>query len=1070
MSTNRKRDFAAPAGQAGGQTVHLELPDGSGMSFERRDFLRIGAAASAAAGLAGCAPEKEEILPRPDRPEEARVGQALDYPTTCFACSAQCGVLARAREGRVIKLEGNSDHPINRGNLCARGQASVLDLYDADRLRTSKLVSRSKVPDLDLSNEAIDEKIATALVGKDGKKPRVCVLTGALPGNAMQALVSDFVGMFPDSEHVEWEPLAPITETIAEAAQRCYGQRVVPQYRLRRASFIVGFGTEFLDTSLSPVQLARSFAGRRRPDHRRGMSKFWAFEGRMSLTGSNADRRIKVRTSDLADVALAVAHTVIVEKKFGPLAGQSAFADALKEFAASAVAARVGIAVEAITQTAELLIKETRRSLVIGGGPASTGPSGLALEIAINLLNSALENDGRSVVHQRPAYLSSSTYGNFQRLVHEMRNGKVDVLIMHGTNPVYSAPQVLGFEEAMTHVPVVIDIADRMDETARKTDLVCAGAHFLECWSDAAPATGVVAVAQPAMRPVGAMRGLGDCLISWAGKVFADKAPTLFTASKQAAEKNAVPSPTYHFIRQHWKDIFQPRTDRSPDFETFWNDVLHAGMLIPKSVEPSSGDRRFLSSALSLPKREGGKAGQLEVALFAPIGLYDGRQGNNGWLLEYPDPVTRMTWDCPVGLSRPTMKKLGLKNGDVCEVKVGDWKLRMPAVEIPGQHDDVASVPFGWGRPYAGVVGGGLGQNGFHLLAASETGPQFAGHAVSVQKTGQHVELAIPQGEKVIDLGLRPLIPYTKKSEYDADPKSGTERPHGDWSIWPGHKYPETRWAMAVDLSKCTGCGACTIACQAENNIPTAGRKGVLTGREMHWIRVDRYHCAPTPRSAKTQEEVRAAEEVREKLKQNDSWMDEPEVLYQPLMCQHCENAPCETVCPVGATNHSSDGLNVQAYNRCVGTRYCSNNCPFKARRFNWFDYSKDQSNFLTRLFKSDLPQIAAMNSRWPLPLKNNPEVTVRSRGVMEKCTFCVQRIEVGRGHAKDEDRKIRDGDVVTACMQTCPTRAIHFGNMVDETSDVARLRKSPRALTMLDEQKLGTSVTYLTKVRNDES
>lgn len=1068
MSTNRKRQAVPFAERTDDPTVHVELPDGTGMSFDRRDFLRLGAAASAAAGLAGCAPEQEEILPHSDRPEEARVGFPLDYATTCFNCPSLCGVLARSREGRVVKLEGNPQHIINRGKLCARGQAAVLDVYDADRIRAARMVSRGKVPPLELSNKAMDEKIALALAAKEGKLPRVRVLTGALSGNAMQALVNTFVALFPEGAHVAWEPLAPIEETIGKAAELCFGDSLVPRYRLRRANVIVGFGAEFLDAGMLPMQMSRSFAARRHPSHGDGMSKFWAFEGRMSLTGSNADRRIKVRSSQLADVAFAVAHAVLVGKKHGELAGRSEIIDALKDYAPDAVAQRVGIGADVIVKTAELLVAEAGRSVVVAGGSASTGSAGLALEVAVNLLNEALGNHGKTVMH-RPSSGALSEYGAMMKLVHDMRSGLVDVLIMHDTNPVFAAPPVLGFEEALTHVPLVIDIADRMDETALKSDLVLPSAHFLECWSDAAPVAGIVAVAQPAMQPVGAMRGVGDCLISWARMAFAEGAGALSVASKAAAEKGAVQSPTYHFIREHWRETFYPTTEVESDFDTFWRDLLHAGLLIPKRPDPSVLGT-FQASALVLPKGEAGKAGELELTLFAPHGLYDGRQANNAWLLEYPDPVTRVTWDCPVGLSRQRMKQLGLQNGDVCEVTVGAWKLAMPAVEIPGQHDDVASVPLGWGRPQAGLVGGGLGQNGYHLQHTSEHGPQLAGHAVQIKKTGKHVDLAIPQGEKAIDLGLRPLIPYATLTQFKEDPKAGTERPPGAWSIWPGHAYPETRWGMSIDLSKCTGCGACTIACQAENNIPTAGRKGVLSGREMHWIRVDRYHRVPTPRTVKTPDEVRAAQALREKLAQDESWKDDPEVLYQPLMCQHCENAPCETVCPVGATNHSTDGLNVQAYNRCVGTRYCANNCPFKARRFNWFDYGKDQSNLFTRLFHSELTRIAAMNSRWPLPYKNNPEVSVRSRGVMEKCTFCVQRIEVGRGRAKDEERKIQDGDVVPACAQTCPTAAITFGNLVDERSEVTRLRNSSRALTMLDEQKIGSAVTYLTKVRNDES
>jgi len=1049
-------------------TVQVELPDGTSLRLGRRDFMRIGAVAAAAAGIAGCAPEQERILPRVHRPEEARPGLPLNYATACQSCPAGCGVVARAREGRVVKVEGNAEHPVNRGALCARGQASVLDLYDPDRARSSMLVARGKAPPVTMSPEAVDQAVTDALKKANGGKPRVAVLTGSIQGPAMRSLLTDFVELFASARVVEWEPLGSMTETIQAAQELCYGKRLIPQYRLDRADVIVSFGAEFLDTGLSPVQLARYFAKRRRPEDPRGMSLFWVFEGRMSLTGSNADHRVRVRPSHLADVAMALANAVLVERKFGPLAGREDVTKPLAGFGVDAVAARTGVDAGAIRAAASDLIKHASRGVVMGGGAASTGPSGLALEIAVNLLNSALGNDGPTVDWVRPSMQAAGPFGDLAELVHELRGGKYDALIIWGANPVYSAPPVLGFAEAMAHVPLVVSIADRLDETSRQADYLVAAAHWLEAWTDVAPLWGIIGVGQPAMQPVGAMRGLGDVLASWASLLGATGA--LADATAQAAGKDAVPSAAYHYIKRYWREHVFPSAGVDKEFEEFWRDVLHRGVLVPETYPAPGAPREFAASALALPSWEAGKQGELELALHAPHGMYDGRSGNNGWLLEYPDPVTKITWDAWVGLSPRRMKAIGLIDGDVCEVKAAGYSVWVPAVSIPGQHDDVASVPLGFGRTAAGVVGNDIGANAFTLALMTARGPQLAGQVVTVRKAGWHVELAIPQGEKTIDLSERPLIPLATLGEFRKDPKAGTERPEGDWSIWPRHEYPDVRWGMAVDLSACIGCGACTIACQAENNIPTAGRKGVRRGREMHWLRVDRYHVMPvSPRKARTRAELEAQTASREKAKADPTWLDNPVVVAHPLMCQHCENAPCETVCPVGATNHSNDGLNVQAYNRCVGTRYCSNNCPFKARRFNWFDYSRDRDNWFSRLFEAEMPKLAAMNNRWPLQLRYNPEVTVRSRGVMEKCTFCVQRIAVGRGKAKDENRKIKDGDVVPACAETCPTQAIKFGNLSDPTSEVAKLRASPRGLTMLDEQKVGSSVTYLTKVRNDE-
>jgi len=1057
-----------------GGRARLRLPDGSKIDLERRDFLRLSAAASATAalggGAAGCAAEPEHILPRTLRPEPVRIGQPLHYATTCLACPGGCGIVATTRQGRVVKVEGNAAHPLNRGVLCARGQATVLDLYDPDRIRKSLLQARGKQAPLSLSAEQLDARVVAALQ-RVQKTNRVRLLTGAMSGWAMRGLVKDFLAAFPGARHVAWEPLAALVQNRIQARRQAYGGGPRTGYDFyhhpERADLIVALGAEFLDAAPSSMQMAQAFGERRHPDAGGGMSKLWVFEGRMSLTGSNADRRFRVRPSQLGDVALALAHAILVEQRHGPLGAEPLLARHLAPFAPDAVATRTGVAVDALRDVARGLVEAAGKSLVIAGGSASSGDAGLRLELAVNLLNTALGNDGVTVDHDLPSYRHAAD-ASLSELTEELRQGQVEVLIIHGTNPVFSAPPELGFAEALGHVGVVVVISDRVDETAQLADLVAAATHPLESWGDVEPALVLRGVVQPAMRPLGEMRSLGDWLAAWALTV--DASGRLVQAKRATEPEGAVSSATYHYIREFWRREVHPAWAHGRDFETFFRDVLHSGFADwPPPERHAEEAPSFDPKALGGVKPAAAEPPPLELSLFASHALYDGRQANNGWLQEYPDPVTRITWDSWAGMSPARMRALELEDGDLCEVKAAGRTVTLPVVAVPGQHDAVVSVPLGNGRMAVGRVGNDVGANGFLLAATADRGSCYCGHAAEVTKLGGRRPLAVPQGEKVIDLSVRPLIPYTTLSAYRSEPSSGTERPAGEISIWPRYEYPDTRWGMAIDLSRCIGCGACTIACQAENNIPVAGRKGVINGREMHWLRVDRYYRMPVePRRARTPEEVEQQRRLRAQAEADDAWLQNPEVLHHPLMCQHCENAPCETVCPVGATQHSSDGLNVQVYNRCVGTRYCSNNCPFKARRFNWFDYSADQVNLISRILQPGLKRISTLNHRWPLALKNNPEVTVRSRGVMEKCTFCVQRIAVGRGRAKDENRALRDGDVVPACAQTCPTRAIHFGNLSDPNSEVARLRGSPRGLTMLDEQKLGTSVTYLTKVRND--
>jgi len=456
------------------------------------------------------------------------------------------------------------------------------------------------------------------------------------------------------------------------------------------------------------------------------------------------------------------------------------------------------------------------------------------------------------------------------------------------------------------------------------------------------------------------------------------------------------------------------------------------------------------------------KAG-LELQLYPHFALADGRRANNGWLNELPDPVTRITWGGALSIAPRRFDEMKLRNGDLVEVDAGHARLVAPAYRHAGMHNDQVALPLGLGRAACGVIGAGIGPNAFPLRLLAGPRVISAGLAVTIRKAGGNEPLAFAQGSDVIDRGRRPLVPVTMLSAYEKDRKSGTEQQEGGRSIWPGHQYPNARWAMAIDLSRCNGCGKCVVGCQAENNIPIVGRRGILDGREMSWMRIDRYYDAPGKDGQWGAEVWDGPLEV----------VEEPQVLFEPMLCQHCENAPCETVCPFVATMHSADGLNQQVYNRCVGTRYCANNCPFKVRRFNFWEYSRKQESALMRWLEPRIARNAELNTRSPMQMKNNPEVTVRARGVMEKCSFCIQRIRAAGAQATREGRKkdhFPDGAVVPACMEACPTGAITFGDVNAPGSRVAALASGPRAMRLLEAIGIKPSISYLTKVRHDKA
>ena len=999
----------------------IERMDSQGIA--RRDFLTIMGASMAMATLSCARRPVHKIIPYVIAPEEIVPGVANMYATTCPETGY--GILAKTREGRPIKLEGNPEHPINRGKLSARGQASLLDLYDPDRLQEPKAGARNGARNMTWAeiDAAIGPKLKAA-----GK---VRLLTGAMLSDSTRRLAQEFLGGFGNGAHVEFDPLSQ--DEVFVSQQQSYGAGVFPTYRLDQVDTLLALSSDILSTGRFSVQYQQDFAARRTVSNQEAsqakLSKFYAFESTMTNTGAAADERYPIRPGDELKIALAIAHELVLGQKRSRYAGDSNVSGLLSGYAPGAVASEFGWkgGEEKIREIAEALWNSRGKSLVVAGSVHARSALAVELQVAVNFLNSALENEGTTVDGNfNPSTLTAAGFTGLQKLIQEMSAGQVDVLIVQGVNPAYLLPATSGFREAMAKVPLKIVIADREDETALLADYTLPDSHFLESWGDAHPRKLIYSMQQPTIAPIHNSRSLQENLLAWI------RGASLKT-SGLAAKITAAPaeSGTWHdYLMAQWKETLFREASTGASFDTFWEGVLRDGtfdMQGAHALSPKSAARAFRVSALaSLPKYQP-RAGEMFLALYETTAMADGRNANNPWLLEMPDPISSITWDNYLNLGPEAAKKLDLDLHDVAEIKVGDQTFELAVNVQPGLHPSAASAAIGFGRQAAGKVGVGAGVDVNPAIQVAGDRLVYSGMPITIRKTGKFFKLAQTQWHTVSE--NRPILNDVTLAEYRKNPAVTMEtnpelKLETVPSIWPAYEYKGYRWGMAIDLSSCTGCGACVIGCQAENNIPVVGRENVRVSRQMHWIRIDRYYSG-TP--------------------------DQPDMIFQPMLCQHCENAPCETVCPVLATVHNDEGLNEQVYNRCVGTRYCQNNCPYKVRRFNFFDHWKSYEG--------------PMNMVW------NPDVTVRTRGIMEKCTFCVQRIRSAKDHAKDMSSdgvaRLVDGDVKTACQQTCPTNAIVFGDVNDPNSRVSKLRAQPSAFRVLEIINTKPMISYLTKVRN---
>jgi len=952
----------------------------------RRTFMKLMGASIALAGITACTRQPEEkIVPYVRQPEEIIPGKPLYYATTMAMGGMANGLLVETHEGRPTKVEGNPLHPASLGACDVYAQAAILGLYDPDRLRTL-----SNLGDIRPWSAFLGMVRAAMTAQQPLKGAGIRVLTQSVSSPTLAAQLRDLLDRFPLAKWHQWDP-AGLNNTRA-GARLAFDDNVTAVYRIDRADVIVSLDADFLGFGPGGLAYARGFASRRRPEDAERMSRLYVVETMPTSTGARADHRFPVRPSAIPDIARALAAAV-----GAGTAGNVTLPEGWPQ---------------RITAVANDLRAHRGASLVLAGESQPPAVHALA-----HLMNQALGNAGSTVVYVPAGDMPAvDDVASIKDLTADMDAGRVDLLIILGGNPVYTAPCDVPFAQAMAKVQTRVHLGLYSDETSELCHWQVPEAHFLESWSDARAFDGTASIVQPLIAPL------------YGGH----SAHEVLAAMSEQPERSA-----RDIIRNYWiAHSVSPAVTRNeqgaatPEFERNWQKWLHDGVIpqsAPATRTVSANADRIAQAAVAAGETVGG----FELAFRLDPSILDGRFSNNGWLQELPKPITKLTWDNAVISSPATIDRLheegelsfqGGEHGqfisDVVTVNYQGKSIRGPMFAVPGHPDDCLTVHLGFGRTRAGHLGSGAGFNAYTIRTS---GNLWSGSGAGVAATGDTYSLACTQYHHLME--GRGLVRATTREEYIKDPKivhEGFEAPPRTITLYPDFKYEGYKWGMAIDLNACIGCNACVVGCQSENNIPVIGKEQVLRGREMHWLRVDTYYSGE---------------------KQN------PETYFQPVPCQQCENAPCEVVCPVGATVHSHEGLNDMVYNRCVGTRYCSNNCPYKVRRFNFLLYQ----DWITP-------------SLW---LGRNPDVTVRSRGVMEKCTYCVQRINAAKITSEKADRKVADGEIKTACQQTCPADAIVFGDLNDPNSRVAKLQAEQRNYSILADLNTRPRTTYLAAIRN---
>ena len=1051
----------------------------------RRTFLKVLGGAGPAAAVAACSPvPTETIIPYVVPPDDVVPGVATWYASVCGECPNGCGTRVRTREGRAIKIEGNPAHPGNQGALCTRGQAALQGLYNPDRFRgpqrrrtTNAAAGQSVFEPVSWEDaeSALAERIRALVAG--GNADRIAVVTPLLSGT-LDALVDRWAAAVGGARRLRYEAFA--YEPMRAAHGIAFDRASVPCHDFGRADLIVSFGADFLETWLSTVSHARAYADARRPGNGRTVRAVH-FEPRLSLTASSADEWVRIEPGAEGAVAAAMVRTIVEE---GRVQATGITGDDLTRIRAlvadwtpEAAAARSGVPAGRIVQLARAFSDPgagTGRTLAAGGGVAVSGPNATEAQVAVALLNYVAGNVG-ATVRFAPDGLwdAASTSRDLLDLADAMRDGAIELLILHQVNPVHTLPAAADFGGALDAVPFVAATSSWPDETTARADLILPAHTPLESWGDHRPAAGQHGLMQPAMRPLYDTRQLGDILLG-AGRLALSEMSAVETEATAAETAGSAPTlpdgDFYEVLREEWRGIkaaldapeepaaeaaTDPATTTEPApadgaaeqdpaaarraaaaarraaaaarqaaeaaFEAFWADVVRqGGRWSPVDSETVTLGAGLGEIDLAGLAGRGDEERALTLMAYPSLHFLDGRGANRPWLQEIPDPLLKTAWGSWAEMTPETAAAIGAEDGQLVTLESDHGAVDATVLLNPHLHPGVVAIPIGQGHTDFGRYATGRGVNPLVLLdpapEAASGGPRWAGTRVDATARALHRPLARLQ--QTFDQDGREIAQAVSRAALEA----GDVHPEEEhFSLYPEHEHPTHRWGMAIDLNSCNGCNACVAACYAENNVPVLGADRMVRGRTMSWLRIERF--------VESRPAAGGGETVDSR--------------FLPMLCQHCDHAPCESVCPVYATYHSEEGLNAQIYNRCVGTRYCSNNCPYKVRRFNWWD--------------PEFPE--------PLNLQLNPDVTVRSAGVMEKCTFCVQRIQEGKDRARDDDRPVQDGDVTPACAQTCPAQAIVFGDLNDPDSRVSQLSAADRGYHALGVLNTRPAVTYLKKV-----
>lgn len=994
------------------QPIDLDKMD----PFSRRKFLAL-MTASGVFATAACTDyrDKGKIINYTTKPESVQPGIANYYASTLNIDGKSWGILVKTREGRPIKIDGNPEHPVNKGKINNVAHASIVNLYDPSRLKNPAKKTDMNFPAFeDMKWENVDAEIEKAIEAASASGKEIAILTENVSSPSYAKLLNDFAAKYPSTKIYSYNTFN--NDIRNKAWQESYGTNdLFPAIQLDKADIILSIDCDFLSTDGDGIENSRMYSSRRDIENLENFNRVYTVEAGMSQTGAKSDYRFRL-TPELQYEFVGSLINELVRK--GAVNADSSMTSAFSGYSLDKFIKVNGFNAQKISYLVKDLIKSKGKSIVLAGRQMPK-----EVHVAVNLLNELL---GNTTLYrndtQNISYGNLSMSSDMMDFANDLKSGKIQVVINMDTNPVFNLPSDLNIGELLSKAKTVISMSETANETTAISHYVLPINHTLESWGDGQTRNNVMSLQQPVISPLYNSREKEAILLNW---------------MNGGTDYNY--DIYYNYVRTRWENEVYPSFNSSVGFNEFWNNALHDGVVSQNSM--TNANYTFNSSVLSglNPTKKSG----VTVVFTESPSLGDGKFANNGFLQESPHPITKVTWDNTANISINTARKLGVEFQDMVELTLNGKSVKLPVVIQPGMADDVVTVDLGYGRTEIGDIGKEVGTN-VNILRNSKgiTPWVFTGASLAktegkhkIASTQEHHQMDETVGEsilgdkayKISEFHIdRHIIQETELETYMHDKEVISRHSHNTKSIMDNHEYNEIKWAMAIDLNKCDGCNACSTACFVESNIPVVGKEEVLRGREMSWLRLDRYYSGD----------------------END-----PNVSMQPMLCQHCDNAPCENVCPVVATTHSPDGINQMVYNRCVGTRYCANNCPYKVRRFNFYDFRDHLAKGY--YYAESMQQMY------------NPEVTVRSRGVMEKCDFCTSRIADARANATKEGREFKGSDVVTACQEACPTNAIYFGDMNDPNSTVSKLRKHDLGYHVLEVLDVKPSVTYVAKLNN---